>query len=255
MRLILERYAHLISLIHQWEQRSKIVALLALIFAFACVKHLVLLPAMILVTATLYVLSRLPLSFLLNRLSYPGFFIVAVVLFLPFVVGNTVILTIGFIKIKQEGCLLVLLILVRFICIFTVSLVLFATAPFLATIKAMRSLGLPDVIVDMMLLSYCYLEELAEMLEKMQTAMKLRGFRLKKFDDRNLNTIASLIGTLLVRSYDRSVLVYQAMILRGYGSQKLYFNNKNKGDKISYFACVITLIIALSFIAAEFLIV
>lgn len=93
------------------------------------------------------------------------------------------------------------------------------------------------------------------MLEKMQTAMKLRGFRLKKFKARNLNTIASLIGTLLIRSYDRSVLVYQAMILRGYGSQKLYFNNKNKGDKISYFACVITLIIALSFIAAEFLIV
>ena len=119
----------------------------------------------------------------------------------------------------------------------------------------MRSLGLPDVIVGMMLLSYRYLEELAEMLEKMQTAMKLRGFRLKKFNDRNLNTVASLIGTLLVRSYDRSVLVYQAMILRGYGSQKLYFNNKNKGDKISYFACVITLIIALSFIAAEFLIV
>ena len=36
-------------------ERAKIVALLALIFAFACVKHLVLLPAMILVTATLYV--------------------------------------------------------------------------------------------------------------------------------------------------------------------------------------------------------
>lgn len=148
MGLILDRYAHLISPIHQWEQRAKIVALLALIFAFACVKHLVLLPARILVTATLYVLSRLPLSFLLNRLSYPGFFIVAVVLFFPFFVGNTAILTIGCIKIKQEGCLLFLLILVRFICIFTVSLVLFATAPFLATIKAMRSLGLPDVIVD-----------------------------------------------------------------------------------------------------------
>ena len=255
MRLIFERYANLISPIHQWEQSSKIVALLALIFAFAFVKKLVLLPAMILVTATLYILSRLPLSFLLTRLRYPGLFILAVVLFLPFAVGNTVILNFGFLEIKQEGCLLVGLISVRFICIFTVSLVMFATAPFLSSIKAMRSLGLPNLIVDMMLLSYRYLEELAAMLEKMQLAMKLRGFRFKNLSSRNLNTIASLIGTLLVRSYDRSVLVYQAMILRGYGSRTVNFKPKNQADRISYFARTITLIIAFSFVLAECLIV
>ena len=255
MRLILDRYANLISPIHKWEQSSKIVALLALIFAFAFVKQLILLPAMILVTSTLYILSRLPLSFLLTRLHYPGLFIIAVVLFLPFAVGNTVIFSLGFLQIKQEGCLLVCLIVVRFLCIFTVSTILFATAPFLSSIKAMRSLGLPNIIVDMMLLSYRYLEELAQMLETMQIGMKLRGFQFKQFNSRNLNTIASLIGTLLVRSYDRSVLVYQAMILRGYGSRAGNFRQNNKANKISHFAFTMTLIIAFSFVIAEFLIV
>ena len=255
MRSSFEGYANLSSPIHQWEQKSKIVALLSLIFAFAFVKELVLLPAMILVTASLYILSRLPLSFLLSRLRYPGLFIVGAILFLPFAVGNKIIFSIGFLEIRQEGCLLVGLITVRFICIFTVSLVLFGTAPFLSTIKAMRSLGLPNILIDMMLLAYRYLAELAEMLDKMQLAMKLRGFRFKNLNGRNLNTIASLIGTLLVRSYDRSVLVYQAMILRGYGYQKSNFKNKNKINKISYCASIITLIIAFSLIVAEFLIV
>lgn len=255
MPFIFDRYAYLNSPIHRWEQRSKLVALLALIFAFAFIKNLFLLPATIFVTTSLYFLSRLPFNFLLSRLRYPGLFIIVVVFFLPFIAGNNVIFRIGFLEIKQEGSLLVLLILVRFFCIFTISLILFSTAPFLTTIKAMRSLGLSDTIVDMMLLFYRYLEELSQMLEKMQTAMKLRGFRFKNFNIRNLNIIASLIGTLLVRSYDRSLLIYKAMILRGYGSQKLNFNSHNKIDKMSLFASVITLIIAASFILAEFLIV
>ena len=256
MRLALDKYAYLVSPIHRWEQRSKLVALLALIFAFAFVQQLVLLPAMIAVTITLYKLSRLPLAFLLNRLRYPGCFIAAVVLFLPFVAGDTVIFSFGWLTLRQEGCLSVLLIVTRFICILTVSLVLFGTASFLSSIKAMRSLGLPDVIVDMMLLSYRYLEELGEMLTAMQRAMKLRGFQAKSLNCRTLNTIAKLIGSLLVRSYDRSKRVYQAMILRGYGSSPHSYKNRlktdiDKPDRVSAIAFWSTLLIAASFIVAE----
>ncbi|MGB7519918.1 MAG: CbiQ family ECF transporter T component, partial [Spirulinaceae cyanobacterium] len=164
MKLALDRYAYLDSVIHQWEQRSKLIALLPLIFAFAFVEHLILLPAMLLLTATLFYLSRLPFSFLLSRLRYPGWFILGVVIFLPFVAGDTALFSLGFLEIKQEGCLQVLLIITRFLCILTVSLILFGTAPFLTSIKALRSLGLPDTIVDMMLLSYRYLEELGDTL-------------------------------------------------------------------------------------------
>lgn len=254
MKLALDKYCNINSPIHNWEQTSKLVALLSLIFAFAFVTKLTLLPVMIVVTVTIFILSKLPLSFLISRLRYPGFFILAVILFLPFVAGKTVILDWGILTIKQEGCLAVIRIVTRFICILTVSLVLFGTAPFLKTIKSMKLLGLSAIIVDMMLLSYRYLEELGEMLTRMQRAIKLRGFQSRNLSKRNLEVIADLTGTLFVRSYEQSQRVYQAMILRGYGSNNnghLLTTKNVKIDKISWIFSGITVIISLFLLLAE----
>ncbi|MGB5633286.1 MAG: cobalt ECF transporter T component CbiQ [Waterburya sp.] len=220
MKLVLDRYAYLDSPLHRWKQGYKLVGLLSLIFAFAFIQNVWLLPIMILITYILFTVSRIPLSFLIKRLRYPSCFILAVVILLPFISGNSPIFQLGYLTIKEEGCWQALLISVRFFCILTVSLVLFGTAPFLSSIKAMRSLGLPRVIVDMTLLSYRYLEELGETLTTMQRAMRLRGFQSKRFNRRNLEVFAQLTGSILIRSYERSLRIYQAMILRGYGSQK-----------------------------------
>lgn len=217
MKLALDQYAHLDSPLHRWHQQLKLIALGGLIFAFAFVETLTLLPVMVVITAILFRLSRLPLHFLLSRLRYPGIFIAVVVLVLPLVSGETVIWEWGVIAIRQEGLLSVLLIVTRFVCILTISLILFGTAPFLSSIKAMRSLGLPRLIVDMTLLSYRYLESFGETLTTMQRAMKLRGFDAHRLSRRNASRLASLMGSLLVRSYEQSQQVYQAMILRGYG--------------------------------------
>jgi cobalt/nickel transport system permease protein len=216
MKLALDQYAHLDSPLHRWNQQLKLIALGGLIFAFAFIENLALLPVMVLITAILFLLSRLPLRFLLSRLQYPGIFIAVVVLVLPLVSGETVIGEWGGIAIRQEGVLAVVLIVTRFVCILTISLILFGTAPFLSSIIAMRSLGLPRVIVDMTLLSYRYLESFGDTLTTMQRAMKLRGFDSHQFSPRNAKRLASLMGTLLVRSYEQSQRVYQAMILRGY---------------------------------------
>jgi cobalt/nickel transport system permease protein len=225
MKLRLDRYADINSPIHRWEQRSKLVALIALIFAFAFVEQLILLPVIIAVTIVLYGLSKLPLSFLLNRLRYPGLFILAVVILVLFAAsGETVLFSLGPLAVTQDGVEAILLIAVRFLCILTVSLILFGTAPFLTSIKAMRSLRLPDVIVDMMLLAYRYLEDFGETRMRMQRAMGMRGMKSDRFSFRNLSIWAGLFGSLIIRSYDRSEHVYQSMRLRGYGYQKSSIN-------------------------------
>jgi len=258
MKLALDQYAHLDSPIHRWNQQLKLIALGGLIFAFAFVETLALLPVMVLITTVLFYLSRLPLQFLLSRLRYPGFFIALVVLVLPFISGETVIWEWGIITLRQEGLLSVALIVTRFICILTISLILFGTAPFLNSIKAMRSLGLPILIVDMTLLSYRYLESFGETLTTMQRAMKLRGFDAHRLSKRNATRLASLMGSLLVRSYEQSKQVYQAMILRGY-SYGLRRQHAGLGVALQeatlpmqfwfWFTCAI----ALSLIIAEFL--
>jgi len=173
--------------------------------------------AMTVVTVSIYIISKLPASFMLQRLRYPSFFLLVVVLTLPFVSGQTIIMSIGPLDVRQEGLLTVLLIATRFLCILTIGLVLFGTAPFLTTIKAMRALGLPAILADMILLSFRYLHEIGGDLQKMQTSMKLRGFHRHRFSLRGFRILAWLSGSILVRSYERSEWVYKAMILRGYG--------------------------------------
>ena len=258
MRLIIDRYAYLDSLIHRWQQKYKLVGLISLIFAFSFVQKITLLPVIVIITTVIFCLSNLPLSFLLSRLRYPGWFILAVVILLPFVAGDTIIFQWGWLTLKEEGCWTSILISVRFFCILTISLVLFGTAPFLTSIKAMRSLGLPQVIVDMTLLAYRYLEELGNMLTTMQRAIRLRGFRYQQFSRRNLKILAQLTGSLLVRSYERSNKVYQAMILRGYGYKipqidRQQKNRFSQSDKLNFLATSATVIIAISLTIAEIL--
>ncbi|MFP4099509.1 cobalt ECF transporter T component CbiQ [Coleofasciculus sp.] len=250
----LDFYANLDSPIHRWEPRCKLIGLFSLIFAFSFVEHLSLLPGLLMVTLVYYRLSRLPLSFLRSRLRYPGFFLLAITLLLPFTVGSTVIVQIGILSLYKEGIVALALIATRFLCILTVSLILFGTASFLSTVKAMRSLGLPAVLADMTLLTYRYIEQFGEDLTKMKRAIQLRGFRATRFSRRNLNVLASLVGSLLVRSYNQSQQVYQAMILRGYGYTLKHrkppnsINRVSRGDLI---AVGITFAIALGFVVAE----
>ncbi|MBD2744949.1 cobalt ECF transporter T component CbiQ [Coleofasciculus sp. FACHB-1120] len=260
MKLRLDQYADIDSPIHRWEQRSKLVALIALIFAIAFVDDVIFIPVVIGVTAVLYGLSKLPLSFLLARLRYPGLFILTVVVLVLFASsGERVLFKLGPLVVNQEGVEAVLLIATRFLCILTVSLILFGTAPFLTSIKAMRSLRLPDVIVDMMLLAYRYLEDFGETRMRMQRAMRMRGFESDRFSFRNLNMWSGLAGSLLIRSYDRSDRVYQAMRLRGYGHNKNSIDRNPKefaadiseANKTSRIAFWLTLLVATFLVAAE----
>ena len=248
MKIALDEYAHLESPLHRWDVRFKLIGFLVLIFAFSFIRDLRMLPAMVVVTVVILIISRLPASFMASRLRYPSFFLLVLVIVLPFISGQTVVMSIGPLDIKQEGLVSVLLIATRFICILTVGLVMFSTSPFLKSVKAMRALGLPVVLTDMILLAFRYLYEIGDDLQRMRTSMQLRGFRTKRFSFHGLAVLASLGGSILVRSYERSEWVYKAMILRGYGHN---MRPQDEFQACSYdiIALVLTLLVAASFFA------
>lgn len=254
MNLTLDAYAHLDSPLHRWEPRCKLIALLGLVFAFAFVRDLRLLPAMLVVTAGLYVVSRLPVAFLWMRLRYPGMFLLGFALVVPFVAGSTVLVRLGPLALYREGLFFLLLVVTRFGSILTVGIVLFGTTPFLTMVRAMRALGLPDILADMTLLAYRYLHELGHDLRTMQTAMRLRGFRGQGLNRRTLGMLAALVGSLLVRSYERSERVYQAMILRGYGHGPVA-RDAFPVVRRDVLALVTLLLIATGFVVGEMLLV
>ena len=256
MKLGLDKYVYLDSYIHRWQCRPKLIAFIALIFSFTFINKLTFLPIAIIITTLLFYFSKLPLSFLISRLRYPGIFILAVVILLPLLTGDTILFSWGWLHLKKEGCLLMLIIVTRFVCILTTTLVLLATSPFLNLIKSLNSLGLSPIISDMMLLTYRYLEQFSDRLETMKKAIRLKGFNLHKYNHKQLTIVANLIGSLLVRSYEDSQRVYQAMKLRGYGQQNLHLRQQKKEvTKLSHWlASGITILISLSIMLGQELI-
>lgn len=250
MNLQLDQYAYLDTPVHRWDPRCKIIALMALIFSFSFIQDLRLIPIMFAISAVLYAIAGLPLSFLLTRMRVPGFFLLMMGIMLPFFSGQTVLWHLGPLAIRQEGCLDFILIASKFMCILTVSFVIFGTTPFLTTVKAMRSLGLPFILADMTLFAYRYLFEIGKDLKTMQTSMRLRGFRSSP---RRMVTLAALAGTILVRSYEQSDRVYKAMVLRGYGQPASFTENFQPNYSRGYAGLVTVITVAVIFVVAELL--
>lgn len=253
MTLGLESYVKRDSWLHGWEPKCKLIGLMSLIFAFAFVQDLWLLVPMILVTIALYKLSKLPLSFLLQRLRYPSFFLLGIVVLLPFFSGKTIIWQWGWLAIYREGCEAVLLIAGRFCAVVTITLILTGTTPFLTLLQTLRSLGLSPILTDMTLLTYRYLHDIAVNFATMRTAMRLRGGDRRDqpwFHWQLLPQFAILTGTLLIRSYEQSERVYQAMRLRGYGLPKQGASPEPAHGRGSLIALGVSLVVAASFVLA-----
>ncbi|MBW4654026.1 MAG: cobalt ECF transporter T component CbiQ [Kaiparowitsia implicata GSE-PSE-MK54-09C] len=259
MKLALDEHAGLDSPLHRWAAPYKIVGLGLLMLAFASIRDLRLLLPMLSIAGLVYIASRLPARVLLTRLRYPGLFLVSVIVALPLLSGETVLWQWGWLTLRQEGVQAMGLIVGRFLSILTLSVVLLGTTPFVTLVRAFRSLGLPAILADMLLLTYRYLFDLADTLAQMQQAMRLRGFgrrqrpaRVKFSLWRTLNRLAALAGTLLVRSYEQSERVYKAMQLRGYGARLgKGRSDRPQGTAFDWWGVVIALISALSLVIAE----
>lgn len=253
----IEAYVAGRSPLHTWTPRLKLLSLGLLMFAFAAIRQLPLVLPMLGVTASLYALSGLPFSFLRQRLRYPGLFIFMVVLILPLTSGNTVLWQWGPVALRQEGLMAMSLVVSRFVCILTLGFVLLGTTPFLTLLRSLRSLGLPTLLADMTLLTYRYLFETADMLSTMQRSMRLRGFghtqrRWFRIHKKDLQRLVGLLGTLLIRSYERAERVYTAMRLRGYGRLKRP-PVQAKADAVSWLLTAAVVVIAIAFFTAAFL--
>jgi len=252
MRLGIDEYTSLDSPFHRWDPRYKLIGLITLVFAFSFVRDLRMLLAMVGVTVVIYAVSRLPARFVARRLRYPSLFLLALLLILPFLSGENTLASWGPLALRQEGLIAASLIATRFICIIITGMVFLSTTPLLTNVKAMRALGLPDIMADMAFLAFRYLQEIGRDLRNMQTSMRLRGFKERRFSSRGLRTLAWLSGSLLVYSYERSESIYKAMILRGYGHAPHPQDEFHASSKDT-FTLVAIIAIAAVFIAGDIL--
>ncbi|MDI7278144.1 MAG: cobalt ECF transporter T component CbiQ, partial [Anaerolineae bacterium] len=95
-----------------------------------------------------------------------------------------------------------------------------ATTPFADLLAALQSLGLPRVLVALVSFLYRYLFVLVDEAERLWRAREARsagqGARAGGSLAWRARVLGGLVGSLFIRSYERSERVYQAMLTRGF---------------------------------------
>jgi cobalt/nickel transport system permease protein len=164
----------------------------------------------------LALVARVPARWFGERL---GVAFVAVGLFalpLPFLIDDAASnLFIGPLRFSLHGAAVAALLATRALTVVSITLVLAATTPVDALLKAARSLGIPGLLIQICLMTYRYLFVLAEELQRLRMAVRVRGFRNRP-SRHAYATIGQVAGTLLVRGHERAERVHQAMVCRGF---------------------------------------
>jgi cobalt/nickel transport system permease protein len=203
------------SVVSRLDARWKLAGLLLAASIVACLQHLV--PAMLALAAALLlaVLSRLPPRWFLARLGAAGIFLAPFVLSLPFLLRQReASFALGPWAVPY-GLGVALLLAVKALAIVTIMLVLLATAPLDATLKAARALRIPGLLVQLGLLTYRYAFVLAGEWRRLRVALRVRGYR-NRASRHSYRTLGHVAGTLLVRGVERAERVGQAMRCRGF---------------------------------------
>lgn len=201
----IDRFAHLDSPVHRLDPRFKIGAFTFFLVAVALVRGLT--GACLALGLAFFWLAwaRLPLRFALGRLK-------AVALFLtPLLVLLTLTHPGGWEPGLERGGVIFIKGLAMVLTVIT----MFGTTPFNVSMKALTRLRLPERLVTMILFAYRYLFVFLEEIRTLQQALRARGFKAG-MDRRTLRALGNLVGLLVIRAFERTARIYQAMLARGF---------------------------------------
>jgi len=202
------------SLVHRWDPRAKIVGLGALILAIALNQHHLAATIGLVLAAAAALIARLPVRWTLRRLR-PVFLVLALFLvILPFT-GGPLTSSLGPVPYSMRGLYLAILLLYKGIAIATLALVMFGTARFDRSMRALERLRVPRRLVELTLFTYRYLFVLSADLARMRMGLRAQGYT-PGLSPHALATSANLVGVVLVRSFERTERIGRAMVARGY---------------------------------------
>ncbi len=201
------------TLIHRLDPRTKLLATLAFIItvvSFPKYEISGLLP-FFLFPVLLFTLSEIPIKFILRKVLVVSSFAFFVGIFNPLFDRQPIYEFAGFTI--SGGWISFLSIMLKFFLTITSALLLVATTSFPGVCHALQKLGMPDVFVSQLLFLYRYIFVLAEETMKVVRARDMRTFGSR---GKGIKTFVSLIGTLFLRTVERSERIYLAMLSRGF---------------------------------------
>lgn len=201
------------SPVHRLDARSKVLVtavFIVIVMSFPRHEITALIPYVFFPVA-LVALGKIPVGFWLKKILWAMPFVLAVAIFNPildrqsiWVGGHTM----------AGGWLSFVSILIRFLLTVGTALALVTCTGIYRLCSGLERLGIPRVFAVQLLLFYRYLFVIADEASRM-----LRGIEIRSpVGSRSLplRVYGSLIGHLLLRSMDRALRIYRAMVSRGF---------------------------------------
>lgn len=223
--LLGERYQEGSSLVHRLDPRAKLVLAVAYILSATLTPpgRWAALALLALLLAGSLAASRLNLVFVLKRsaLALP---FVMVALPLLFTRAGEELFTLSVLgwglTASREGAVALGSILIKSWLSVVAALVLACTTPFPDLVFAMRWLRLPAILVSTVSFLYRYMFVIAEEAGRLLRAREARSASLGKGSGGTLGwrarVLGGMVGSLFLRSYERSERIYVAMQARGF---------------------------------------
>ncbi|MBN1140023.1 MAG: cobalt ECF transporter T component CbiQ [Anaerolineae bacterium] len=227
----LESYHVADSPIHRLDARLKLLATLAFVLAVTSLPPSAWAALLLLgvVALALTVSSRVPLVTALKRSLIALPFAGMIALSIPFTRGGLVLWRVQLgswtLAVTDLGLVTWTSIVVKAWLSVWVSGLLVATTPFPALLKAMQALRLPQILVTIIALMVRYLFVLVDEATRLQTARQARSAGTAATARAGgtlfwrVKVLGGMIGSLFIRSYERSERIYHAMLSRGYDGQ------------------------------------
>ncbi len=213
--MVAEEFSSGNSLIHDLDPRIKVIVatLFSIIVAVADRTEVLLLALFF--SACCVLVSRLPLIKVVRRLLLVNGFILLLWTLLPFTYPGKTLFSLGPLNATAEGIRYALSITIKSNAIILGCIALLATTPIFTLAHALRHLFVPDKLVQLLFFSYRYIHVIYFEYVRLVNAMKIRCFHPRS-DLHTYRAYAHLVGMMVLKSYDRSERVYDAMLCRGF---------------------------------------
>lgn len=203
------------SVIHRIDPRFRIAASAAFAGVVVLSSRPSALIAALAVGLILAAAARLSFRQVIGRLSELNVFVLMLAVFMPIMTPGEAAFSLGPLAWSRAGLMHALVIGLRANAIMVALVALLTTMEPAHLGFALHRLGCPEKLAHLLLFMVRYVEVIHREYHRLRDAMRLRAFKAS-FSRHTLRTFGYLIGQLLVRSFDRSERIMEAMKCRGF---------------------------------------
>jgi cobalt ECF transporter T component CbiQ len=216
--LFAEESARRPGLLQALDPRVRVIGLLSLVIAVVACRRIEVIAGLLLLAVALAALSRISLVLLAQRLwtvvlGFTGIIALPALFLTP---GRPLLVLPGFgPAISEQGLRTVVLLILRVETAATYTTLLMLCTPWMQTLKALRSLGMPGEMIAVMAMTHRYIFLLLETVGQMFDARQSRIVgALPRAEQRRM--IARTAGVLMSKSSELGQEAYLAMMSRGF---------------------------------------